>query len=365
MKQLKCLKCSKIWYVDDVELNSVNTCPFCSSPIRCKGTIGNIDTLGKAIYQAISTGGLDLLTSSERISGYLLDLLPDQKKEIRIFTKTFDDDYLTMYRNAFEQTENDIEVTMNKLRSVFVEEEGLSDTWANMLCENCQMAISYYQGQGLPDVLFCQIQDVTIGLNNKTQNFNNRFVLKSKKDNSPEESVRKVNKLNCKYKAGNKIEFGHDENGKPMQWVILEIKNRFALIHYSGQTIKQKFHEKSMYIKYDVPWEDCSLREWLNHDFISEHFTKKEVNLIRQVDVKTADVVTTDRVFCLSIEETNRYKQDFDNLDEEPWLLRDKGIGNGNIATYAHGEEHLQSKNASCSTSIRPAMYISTSYFDI
>ena len=43
MKQLKCLKCSKIWYVDDVELNSVNTCPFCSSPIRCKGTIGNID----------------------------------------------------------------------------------------------------------------------------------------------------------------------------------------------------------------------------------------------------------------------------------------------------------------------------------
>ena len=84
MKQLKCSKCSKIWYVDDADLNSVNTCPFCSSQIRCKGTIGNIDTLGKAIYQAISTGGLDLLTSSERISGYLMDLLPDQRKEIRI-----------------------------------------------------------------------------------------------------------------------------------------------------------------------------------------------------------------------------------------------------------------------------------------
>lgn len=147
MKQLKCLKCSKIWYVDDAELNAVNTCPFCSSQIRCKGTIGNIDTLGKAIYQAISTGGLDLLTSNERISGYLLDLLPDQKKEIRIFTKTFDDDYLSMYRNAFEQTGTGIEVTMNKLRSVFIEEEGLSDTWANMLCENCQMAIAYYQGR--------------------------------------------------------------------------------------------------------------------------------------------------------------------------------------------------------------------------
>lgn len=92
MKQLKCLKCSKIRYVDDAELNSVNTCPFCSSQIRCKGTFGNIDTLGKEIYQAISTGGFDLLTSSERISGYLMDLLPDQRKEIRIFTKTFNDD---------------------------------------------------------------------------------------------------------------------------------------------------------------------------------------------------------------------------------------------------------------------------------
>lgn len=362
MKQLKCLKCSKIWYVDDTELNSVNTCPFCSSQIRCKGTIGNIDTLGKAIYQAISTGGLDLLTSSERISGYLLDLLPDQKKEIRIFTKTFDDDYLSMYRNAFDQPENDIEVTMNKLRSVFIEEEGLSDTWANMLCKNCQTAISYYQGQGFPNILSCQIQDVTKELNNKTQKFNNRPVSKSKEDNSTEELVRKVNKPSCRYKVGDEIEFGHDEN-KPMQWLILRINNGVALIHYSGKTIKQKFHEKSMYIKYDVPWKDCSLREWLNHDFISKHFTKKEVDLIRQVDVKTADVVTTDRVFCLSIEETNKYKRDFDNFDEEPWLLRDKGIGNGNIATYAHGEEHLQSKNASCCTSIRPAMYISTSYF--
>ena len=148
--------------MDDAELNSVNTCPFCSSQIRCKGTIGNIDTLGKAIYQAISTGGLDLLTSSERISGYLLDLLPDQKKEIRIFTKTFDDDYLSMYRNAFEQTGTGIEVTMNKLRSVFIEEEGLSDTWANMLCENCQMAIAYYQGKGIPDVLSAEIVEIDL-----------------------------------------------------------------------------------------------------------------------------------------------------------------------------------------------------------
>lgn len=127
MKQLKCLCCNKIWYVDDTELDSVNTCPFCSTLIRHRDSIGDIDTLGKALYKAISTEGLDLLMSSGKISGYLLDLIPDLKKEVRIFTKTFDDDYIALYRSAFDQNENDILVTINKLKSLFIEEEGLSE----------------------------------------------------------------------------------------------------------------------------------------------------------------------------------------------------------------------------------------------
>lgn len=365
MKQLKCQKCSKIWYVDGTELNNINFCPYCSTPIRRKGAIGTIDTLGKAIYSAISVGGLDILTSGEKISGYLLDLVPELKKEIRIFTKTFDNEYMPLYRNAFVQSDNDIEITMNKLKSAFVEEEGLSDTWANMLCDNCQMAISYYQGRGLPDIYSCQIQDVPTVINNEAQNLHSEFISSPQNSDLPECSIKKEIGRNCKYKAGNKIEFGHDENGNPIHWLILEIKNKLALILYDGKEIKQRFHEKSMYIRYDVIWKDCSLREWLNYDFMLEHFTNKEINLIKQVDVKTADIITRDSVFCLSIADVNKYEHVIDNLDKEQWLLRDKGIGSGNIATYANDEVCLQGKNASCITSIRPAMYISTSYFDI
>lgn len=42
MKQLKCLCCNKIWYVDDTELDSVNTCPFCSTLICHRDSIGDI-----------------------------------------------------------------------------------------------------------------------------------------------------------------------------------------------------------------------------------------------------------------------------------------------------------------------------------
>lgn len=362
MKQLKCLKCSKIWYVDDADLNSVNTCPFCSSQIRCKGTIGNIDTLGKAIYQAISTGGLDLLTSSERISGYLMDLLPDQRKEIRIFTKTFDEDYLSMYRNAFKQTENDINVTMNKLRSVFVEEEGLSDTWANMLCENCQMAIAYYQGKGIPDILSAEIGDIDMQLP--------KFIKKSNDAEADNTSPFIITKPMIKtqisdnanwsvsYRAGRGMKFGHHENGDPMHWRILAIDDNLALLHYAGSDLKQQFHDKNK----DISWKDCKLREWLNRDFITRHFSSDEEKLIVEANIETAGILTQDKVFCLSIDEAVKYKQHMKD-SYWPWLLRDKGKENGYIATYEHDGPYLWGVYASYEINIKPAMYISTSYF--
>ena len=362
MKQLKCLKCSKIWYVDDAELNSVSTCPFCSSQIRYKGTIGNIDTLGKAIYQAISAGGLDLLTSSEKISGYLLDLMPDQKKEIRIFTKTFDEDYLSMYRNAFNQAENDIEVTMNKLKSVFIEEEGLSETWANMLCENCQMAITYYQGQGIPDILSAEIGEIDLP--------SPQFIKPPNDEASPnaaptiiERSMVKTEIIDSanrsiSYRVGREMKFGHHENGDPMQWRILAIDNNLALLHYTGSDLKQQFHDKNI----DIPWKDCKLREWLNHDFVRKYFSSDEEKLIVEANIDTAGVLTQDKVFCLSINEAVKYKE-YMKDSYWPWLLRDKGKQNGYIATYEHDGPYLWGVYTSYEINIKPAMYISTSYF--
>ena len=48
-----------------------------------------------------------------------------------------------------------------------------------------------------------------------------------------------------------------------------------------------------------------------------------------------------------------------------PWLLRDKAKGGGciAIATYEHGGPYLWGVYASYEINIKPAMYISTSYF--
>lgn len=63
-------------------------------------------------------------------------------------------------------------------------------------------------------------------------------------------------------------------------------------------------------------WAACSLRVWLNGEFIDLAFTSDEQRFLVAVDVSTPDnatyrtqggTIAHDRVFCLSIEELQRY----------------------------------------------------------
>lgn len=66
----------------------------------------------------------------------------------------------------------------------------------------------------------------------------------------------------------------------------------------------------------DVTWESCSLRKWLNDDFLNEAFSKKEQSIIAKTDI-SADKnpeystnpgnATTDKIFLLSITEAEKY----------------------------------------------------------
>ena len=159
MKQIKCKSCGKIWYLDNGEENYLKVCPFCESAVKEKQKIESTKNLGEAIYYALSERGIDMLSSVGKISGFLYDMVPELKKEIKIFTKTFDEEYLTLYRDAFAQDLKSVEITMNKLRRIFIDEEGLSEIWADMLCENCYQAVMYYQGEGLPEIMLAEISD--------------------------------------------------------------------------------------------------------------------------------------------------------------------------------------------------------------
>lgn len=84
--------------------------------------------------------------------------------------------------------------------------------------------------------------------------------------------------------------------------------------------------------------------------------------MIVEANIDTAGIITQDKVFCLNINEAVKYKQ-YMKDSHWSWLLRDKGKENGYIATYEHDGPYLWGVYASYEIGIRPAIYISTSYF--
>lgn len=159
MKRIKCKSCGKNWYLDNGEENFLTVCPFCEAPVKEKQKLEGKKDLGEALYYALSERGIDMLSSVGKISGFLYDTAPELKKEIKIFAKTFDEDYLAQYRDVFTQDIKAVEITLSKLREIFIEEEGLSEAWADMLCSNCYQAVRYYRGEGLPEIMIAEIAD--------------------------------------------------------------------------------------------------------------------------------------------------------------------------------------------------------------
>lgn len=66
----------------------------------------------------------------------------------------------------------------------------------------------------------------------------------------------------------------------------------------------------------DITWKDCSLRFWLNNDFINSAFSSKHQELIMDSIIPAvnnpgfgteAGVSTTDKIFILNINEVEKY----------------------------------------------------------
>lgn len=119
--------------------------------------------------------------------------------------------------------------------------------------------------------------------------------------------------------VGKYITFGSYEqdnnlaNGKePIEWLVLEKKGGKALVISKHALDWQQYNTDFE----EVTWETCTLRKWLNDEFINSAFTSSEKSRIPTVTV-TADVNpscdtdpgndTQDRVFLLSIDEANEY----------------------------------------------------------
>ena len=130
-------------------------------------------------------------------------------------------------------------------------------------------------------------------------------------------------------KVGDIITFGRYEqdgdnsNGKePIEWRVLSKEAGRILVISEYGLEEKKYNDEGE----EVTWETCSLRNWLNSDFLNESFTGAERICIPKVTLEnnkntlydiSGGNSTDDYVFCLSIDDINTY------FGEHNWISSD------------------------------------------
>lgn len=208
----------------------------------------------------------------------------------------------------------------------------------------------------------------------------------------PKQRINKIKTAN----VGDIIVFGAYEqdnntsNGKEdIEWLVLAKEDNKILVISDKALDCKPYNQSRDY----VTWETCSLRNWLNNDFINAAFAAEERAMIPTVTV-SADMnpeyntnpgnATKDKVFLLSIVEAEKYFTSDEARRCVPteyaisngaytsdryaegdkatcwWWLRSPGFDQYDAAfVYYDGSVNMSGHNANYdNTSVRPAMWI-------
>ncbi len=131
-------------------------------------------------------------------------------------------------------------------------------------------------------------------------------------------------------KAGEYITFGKYEqdnntsNGKEkIEWLVLERKNNRILVISKYALDYQPYNTQLV----NMTWEQCTLRQWLNYEFINKAFSSSEKDMIKTVELEAdwnpeyaanPGNNTKDKIFILSMTEVKEYFSTDDDRECKP-----------------------------------------------
>lgn len=124
--------------------------------------------------------------------------------------------------------------------------------------------------------------------------------------------------------VGDLVEFGD------YQWYVLDKQEGSATLILNRALELEDLRYRPYHDTQEaVTWENCSLRAWLNGDFLTGYFSEKDQGKILLTDVSNEanDAYgtdggndTQDKVFLLSKKEAEQYQDILKNIDLEFWL---------------------------------------------
>ncbi|MDD3219137.1 MAG: DUF6273 domain-containing protein [Lachnospiraceae bacterium] len=168
-----------------------------------------------------------------------------------------------------------------------------------------------------------------------------------------------------KYNQGNTVTFGKYQDKELVWKVILTDGNRRMLLAEKPVEHMYFYPERE-----EITWSNCTLRRWLNKQFLEESFTLQErMMIILTPHQNNADPRwygengpdTRDKAFVFNLKELDEYLPNKeDRAIGEWWWLR--GHGSSNLNQHAVYDDGTVYTNGVSSNSeevgVRPAMWI-------
>ena len=168
---------------------------------------------------------------------------------------------------------------------------------------------------------------------------------------------------------------------QPIKWRVLSVDGDDAFLLADNVLDFQPYNKSGKDVNLqDTTWENCSLRKWLNEDFMSAAFSEGEQESIIETKVQNGtsdnENETLDKVYLLSKEEVSDPSLGFENArarkierkkeweyDAERWWLRSSGGRSGNVIDEngSQGEAGGFSVGVYNSRGIRPVIHLNLS----
>ena len=132
---------------------------------------------------------------------------------------------------------------------------------------------------------------------------------------------------------------------EPIEWLVLDVQGSRALVISDKLLDSVRYNESYE----NITWENCTLRAWLNHDFLNTAFNSSEksrieivtnINLDNSVYGTEGGSTTQDSVFVLSIDEVKKYfKGDDKRKAVATYYAKSHGSYVSNKYSLASGEK--------------------------
>lgn len=177
----------------------------------------------------------------------------------------------------------------------------------------------------------------------------------------------------------NDIVYFGSYNGQMLQWTVLQTNNTGSMMICNTSVGSMQYNDKGGSAVTDDPlyhaneWPNCSLRKWLNDDFLKAAFSEREQKVLVLNSISTKgrdknDGSSSDYVYILSNDDLSSAQKSVwwennEMQDKEFWLRGSAGTNGGNALAYTpyykYGSLSNDSDSVRANHSVYPIICIS------